>query len=187
MAKQPTLENTPARSSGALLVQMVLTALMAALVFAATYLLHIPVPGTQGGYANMGDMVIFLAAVLLGNPWAAFAAALGSGLADFLYGATAYILPTVIIKGLMGFLCAALAKRDKPSLFRLGSFLGGIVMCGGYFLFEMLYFRVGEITGLAYALNALPMNIIQAAANIAAAWLLYKPVLALKKKLVKQQ
>ena len=52
------------------------TALMAALVFAATYLIKIPNPAT-GGYSHMGDCMIFLAVVILGRRNGAIAASIG--------------------------------------------------------------------------------------------------------------
>ena len=45
---------------------MVYTALMAALIFVATYLIKIPNPAT-GGYSHMGDCMIFIAVVMLGR------------------------------------------------------------------------------------------------------------------------
>ena len=43
---------------------LVMTALMAAIVFVATYLIKIPNPAT-GGYSHMGDCMIFLAVLVL--------------------------------------------------------------------------------------------------------------------------
>ncbi|MDR0884301.1 MAG: ECF transporter S component [Oscillospiraceae bacterium] len=184
MAKNSTNLSTKAQSTA--LVHIVLTALLAALVFVVTYLLSIPVPGTQGGYVNLGDAVIFLTALLVGNPWALLAAGLGSGLADLLAGATIYILPTVIIKGLMGFVVAAFAKNDNKWLFRLGTVIGGIIMIGGYFVYELYFIKSGEITGLPYALNALPGNFGQAGVCIAVSWIFHKPILSLKTRLLPQ-
>jgi uncharacterized membrane protein len=144
----------------------------------------VPIPGAHGGYVNLGDMAIFLSAVLIGNPWAGIAAALGSGLSDFLAGYTEYIIPTVVIKGLMGLIIAVFSRRDNPSLFKLGTFFCGIVMCGGYFAFALFYYRAGSTLGFPSAVNDLPLNIAQAAVCMFAAWLLYKPVLSLKQKLI---
>ncbi|MDR1409794.1 MAG: ECF transporter S component [Oscillospiraceae bacterium] len=182
MAKQPQIENHSADA----LVQLVITALMAALIFTFTFLPKVPIPGAHGGYVNLGDTVIFLAALFIGNPWAAAAAAIGSGLSDFLAGYTEYIIPTVLIKGIMGLVAAIFAKRDKPTVFKFGTFLCGIIMCGGYFGFALFYYKAGENLGWVSAVNDLPMNIAQAVVCMILSWLLYKPVLALKNKLIKQ-
>ena len=55
---------------------MVMTALMAAIIFVATYLIRIPNPAT-GGYSHLGDCMIFLAVVLLGRKNGSAAAAIG--------------------------------------------------------------------------------------------------------------
>ena len=43
---------------------LVMTALMAAIIFVATYIIKIPNPAT-GGYSHMGDCMIFLAVIML--------------------------------------------------------------------------------------------------------------------------
>lgn len=80
---------------------IVMTALMAALVFVATYLIRIPNPAT-GGYSHLGDCMIFLAVVLMGRRNGALAAAIGGGLSDFLAGAPMWILPTLVKVVLIG-------------------------------------------------------------------------------------
>lgn len=62
------------------------TALMAALVFVATYLIKFPNPATSG-YSHMGDCMIFLAVVMIGRKNGAIAAAIGGALSDLLAGA----------------------------------------------------------------------------------------------------
>lgn len=80
---------------------IVLSALLAALVFLTTaYILHIPVGG-NGGYVHIGDAFIYLAAVLLPTPYAMAAAAIGAGLADIATGAAIWAIPTIIIKPIL--------------------------------------------------------------------------------------
>ena len=79
--------------------QLTLCGVLAALVFVLTYFPKVPVPVT-GGYVHLGDGAIFLAALLLG-PLGIPAAAIGSGLADLIGGYMLYVIPTVIIKGLV--------------------------------------------------------------------------------------
>ena len=74
---------------------LVLTALMTAIVFLATFVPHIPIPL---GYAHLGDAVIFLFALLAPRRSALFAACLGSALADFMSGFAIWIVPTLVIK-----------------------------------------------------------------------------------------
>ena len=74
------------------------TAMLAAMVFGLT-MLHIPIGA--GGYIHIGDAAIYLAALLIGGPWAFLAAAIGAAVADIASGFAAYAIPSVIIKVLI--------------------------------------------------------------------------------------
>ena len=79
---------------------LVSSALFAALICLTTAsFLHIPM--VNGGFIHVGDTFIYLAAVLLPTPYAAFAAAIGAGLADILSGAAHWVWATIIIKPIL--------------------------------------------------------------------------------------
>jgi uncharacterized membrane protein len=147
-----------------------LIAVMAALVFAVTWLVRIPVPSLSGAYFNLGDTVIYLCAMLAGGPYAALAAAVGSGFADLAAGAPVYILPTVFIKGLMGFMAGKLSFQSGMPRFLLACVLGGAVMTAGYGLFESVAF------GGAYAIGSVPYNLLQWGTSTAVSAALYPAV-----------
>ena len=77
--------------------KMVLAALFAAITCVSTMVIKVPTIGTNG-YVNIGDAAVLLSAWLLGNPYGALAAGIGSGLADILAGYIAYAPGTIIIK-----------------------------------------------------------------------------------------
>ncbi|WP_300278858.1 TIGR04002 family protein [Peptacetobacter sp.] len=80
---------------------MVLSALLAAMIFlSVAYLFHIPV-GANAGYVHLGDAFIYLAAVLLPRPYAFAAAAIGAGFADIATGSAIWAIPTMIIKPIL--------------------------------------------------------------------------------------
>lgn len=135
--------------------KITVSAVTAAVIFAVTWTIRIPVPGTSGGYVNMGDSVIYLAAYLLGGPLAAAAAAVGSALADTAAGATVYIPATFVIKGLMGLFCGYFSVGKSFSRFALSCALGGAIMTLGYALYEAAVF------GMSYAAASLPFNMVQ--------------------------
>lgn len=97
------------------------TGLMTALVLLATSFIKVPVPFTSG-YIHLGDSMIFLSGVILGPLYGAFAAGVGSALADLLSPYANWALPTFIIKSLMGFIVgyAVLNKDKKKAIFTLG-------------------------------------------------------------------
>ena len=105
-----------------------------ALICIATLIFKVPIPG---GYAHLGNGFIFLAAASLGVYGGAIAAGVGSALADLLGGWYIWILPTLIIKCIMGFVIALIAPK-KPSIksarTAIALLAGSVVMVGGYFI-----------------------------------------------------
>lgn len=97
---------------------LIYTALMTALVFITTSIIKIPIP-FSGGYIHAGDMCIFIAGILLGPVNGAIAAGVGSAMADFLGGYAQWVIPTLIVKSIMGLLIGYFAKpatKTKPYL-----------------------------------------------------------------------
>ena len=143
------------------------SAASAAVIFVVTYLIRIPVPGSSGGYLNIGDIAIYLSAFVLGPIPAAVAAAAGSAVSDALAGAVVYVPATFVIKGLMGLICGRLARSGRFAPFTAGAVISGAVMAAGYFAFETAVF------GAAYAVTSVIPNIIQWGVCAAAAAALY--------------
>lgn len=132
---------------------IVLTGLMAAMVFFTTaYILHIPV-GTSG-YVHLGDTMVYLAAVLLPTPYAMAAAAIGGVLADVLTGAAVWALPTAIIKAVM--VIAFTSKKERILCPRnlIAPLIGGVVCVGGYYIAEMVILVLGGSAWQAAAIGA---------------------------------
>jgi len=110
---------------------MTLTALFMALICVATLFFKVPIPL---GYAHLGNGFIFLAAVFLGNPYAMIASGFGSALADLLGGYAEWIVPTLVIKCLMGGLISLISGNARVKSVRtfLAVFAGAAEMVAGY-------------------------------------------------------
>ena len=94
-------------------------AVMAALTTVATILITVPFPAT-GGYFNLGDTIVVTTSLIFGPIVGAIAGGVGSGLADFMGGWMAFIIPTTVIKGLEGFVVGYIAgKREDRTIMRL--------------------------------------------------------------------
>lgn len=141
--------------------EIVITALMAALIFVATFMIKIPNPAT-GGYSHMGDCMIFLAVVLLGRKNGSMAAGIGGALSDFLAGAPLWILPTFIIKYIMAFIMGTIIKANPESkkLQVVGAAVGGVFQIIGYTLAKIV------LIGMAPALMSIPNVSIQTLVGI---------------------
>ncbi len=119
-----------------------------ALVAAATISLQIPI-AVINGYFNLGDCIIFIAAVLCGPIVGGIAGGIGSMLADIMLGYAVYALPTLIIKGLEGVICGIIAdfvykkftENRKQILFTAcGMLIASIEMIIGYFFAGWILF-----------------------------------------------
>jgi uncharacterized membrane protein len=149
-------------------------AIFAALTFVVTWypLARIPIPATKG-YFNLGEVVIYLAAIVFGPAVGAFAGAVGSALADIAAAAPQYAVFTFLIKGIEGYLVGRLVGITAASRLR-ATIVGGVWMVLGYFLAEVVFARVLGIaptpaTAVAAALTEVPWNIVQAAVGVVVA------------------
>lgn len=91
-----------------------LNALCITLVFLGTRVLQFPIPL---GYAHLGNAMILLVAVYYGPRTGAIAGGLGSALAD-LTSFPEWTLPTLIIKTVMGLICALIAGKPQTGAVR---------------------------------------------------------------------
>src|SRR5215469_14332181 len=92
-----------------------ITAVFTALVFLSTYLFQIPIPATQG-YFNLGDIMIFIAALTFGPTVGGFAGGIGSSLSDALGGFGTFAPFTLVIKGFEGYAAGLIAQRKNNRL-----------------------------------------------------------------------
>jgi uncharacterized membrane protein len=140
--------------------KIAVAAIFAALVAAATLLFVIPIPATSG-YFNLGETLIYVAALLFG-PLVGAVAGAGASIADALVAAQ-YAPGTFTIKGIEGFLVGFLTKKLNQKIKSLticatiAIVIGGFEMVAGYFLYETL--ALGYPVALAAV--EIPFNIIQ--------------------------
>jgi uncharacterized membrane protein len=142
------------RKKGFWLIQVTLSAIMATLVTVGTLIIRIPNP--MGGYFNVGDVMIFVAALTFNPIVGGFAGGVGSAIADAI-GFPVFVIPTLIIKGLEGFIAGLISNRKSNFRDMLAVVLAGSVMISGYFLAEFYPLQ----WGLGGALAEVPGNIAQ--------------------------
>lgn len=121
------------------------TGMMAAIIFAGTYL-NIPYyVGSSRSMIHLGTAVLFIAVLLVGKNKGAIAAAVGLSLFD-LFSATPVWAPfTFVIKGGMAYIAGLMAYRGKYNgdsiLNNIFAFaLGGIFNIVGYYLVDVLFY-----------------------------------------------
>lgn len=135
-------------------IQLSLMAIMSALVTVGTLIVRIPNP--MGGYFNVGDVMIFVAALTFNPLIGGVAGGLGSAIADII-GFPVFALPTLVIKGLEGLLASLITNKKNVYRDVLAVVAAGTEMVIGYFIVEVY------LWGLGGALGEIPANIAQIA------------------------
>jgi uncharacterized membrane protein len=127
----------PKTSDVKLLVNVGIVAAFATLAFIGTLVIRIPIPAT-GGYFNLGDTFVMIAALLYGPIIGGLVGLIGPALADAV-GYPQFILATAIVKGLEGLLVGLIGGRSSgTSMLKpvVGLIVGIAVIVIGYFIFE---------------------------------------------------
>jgi uncharacterized membrane protein len=159
--------NTKTRKYGTP-IKLTLAAVFAALVFiVSSQIPPIPIPAT-GGYFNVGETTIYVAALLFGPFVGALAGGIGASLSDIYLGFGVFAPGTLIIKGaegaIVGCLNMKLQKYIKNTTICavIAVITGGLAMVLGYFLYEQIVLGYP----LAAALAEVPLNLGQMAVGL---------------------
>ena len=112
--------------------KLVMTGLMTAIIAVATMAIAVPVPFTNG-YIHLGDSMIFLSVLILGWRYGAFAAGVGSAMADMLLGYVHWMPWTFVIKALMAVIMGFIIEKAA------GSNKFTAIFCGAIGLFWLLF------------------------------------------------
>jgi uncharacterized membrane protein len=142
-------------------LKLAVAAVFAALVCIATIVFTISIPATSG-YFNLGETVIYVAALLFGPYVGGLAGGVGASIADMIVAAQ-FAPGTLVIKGIEGLIVGFLNRRlpkwmEKLSLNAIiAVIVGGLEMVAGYFLYENLVLNYS----IAAATVEIPFNIVQ--------------------------
>ena len=167
-------------------------ALFASLACVCTLVVQVPLP--TGGYFNVGDVFVFLAAWCLGPLYGAIAAGVGGALADLISGYAIYAPATLIIKAFVAVVAYMVWAFSKTYIKKEGlafiprlvsSFVSEMLMVAGYFFYDaLLYGFAGAASGLVgNALQGICCSILAVALVVALCKI--KPIREYFPKLIK--
>ncbi|AMM93061.1 ECF transporter S component [Peribacillus simplex] len=105
------MQNTQSYSrSSQKTMDLIITAMLIALVFLSTFFLNIKLPiASNGGLVHLGTAMLFIASILFGPKKAALAGAIGMGLFDIVGGWTLWAPITIVARGLQGYIVGKIA------------------------------------------------------------------------------
>ena len=137
---------------------LTITALFIALTYVFTAFVNVRLPITaNGGLIHLGNVPLFLAAIIFGKKTGALSGAFGMGLFDLFSGWTAWAPFTLVIVGLMGFAVGAITEKRKGFGWNvLAIAVACVIKVVGYYIAE------GFIYGnWAAPVASIPGNLVQ--------------------------
>ena len=157
---------------------MVINGLMVALTLVATMFINIRLPFMgSGGLIHLGNLPLFIAAMVFGKKTGAIAGAFGMALFDLISGWTAWAPFTFIIVGAMGYAIGLITEKEwklSPVVVNVMAVIAAIVIkIVGYYFTEVILYGNWYLP-----LGSIPGNIIQ----VGVAGILVLPVIGRLKK-----
>ena len=162
---------------------MTIDALLIALTLLATFFINIRLPiAANGGLVHLGNVPLFIAAIIFGKRSGALAGAIGMGLFDLLSGWTLWAPFTFVIVGAMGFVVGLIfeKKHDHFVLWYIVAMLAALALkIGGYYIAEAIIYG-----NWVAPLTSIPGNVVQVGT---AAIISFPLVLAMRKLFPKKE
>lgn len=137
---------------------LVITALAIALTYVFTAFINIRLPlVANGGLIHLGNVPLFIFAIIYGKKTGTIAGGIGMGLFDLLSGWIAWAPFTLVIVGLMGYAVGAITEKKRGYRWTVVAMLVALVIkIGGYYIAE------GFIYGnWLVPVSSIPGNIVQ--------------------------
>ncbi len=152
---------------------VVITAIGVALTYVFTAFVNVRLPvGGNGGLIHLGNVPLFIFAILFGKKTGAIVGGVGMGLFDLLSGWTLWAPFTLVIVGLMGFVVGAITEKKQGYGWSAAAMLAALVIkITGYYAAEGLIYG----NWLTPALS-IPGNVIQVGTAIAIVLIVLVPL-----------
>ena len=139
---------------------LTITAFGIALVYVFTWLINIRLPfAPNGGLIHLGNVPLFIFAIIFGKKTGAIAGGVGMGLFDLLSGWTAWAPFTFIIVGLMGYAVGKITESEKHQKFGwyvVALAVACVIKVVGYYIAEI--FLYGNFVA---PMASVPGNLVQ--------------------------
>ena len=154
---------------------LAITAICLVLVYVFTAVVNIRLPfAPNGGLVHLGNVPLFVAAILFGKRTGMIAGGIGMGLFDLLSGWTLWAPFTLVIVGCMGFVVGAITEKRKNMGFII---LALIAACAikivGYYFAEVVIYGNWVVP-----FTSIPGNLIQIGLAAVITLIIIKPLQA---------
>lgn len=163
------------QSSSAKVRDLCITAVCIVLVYVFTAMVNITFPGAgDGGLMHMGNIPLFIAAILFGRKTGAIAGGVGMALFDLLSPFAIWAPFTLVIVGAMGYVVGLIAERRRAiGWYALAMVLACAIKVGGYYIAEGIIYGNWIVPVVS-----IPANVIQVAIGAVVTLAVIKPLRA---------
>lgn len=164
---------TTAATSAQKTRDLALTAVSLVLVYVFTAVVNIKLPiAAAGGLVHLGNVPLFVAAILFGKRTGMIAGGVGMALFDLLSGWTLWAPFTLIVVGCMGYVVGAVTEKKKSfPRYILAMALACVIKIVGYYIAE------GFIYGNWIApVSSIPGNLVQIGVAVVVTLLIIEPL-----------
>ncbi len=159
--------------------KLTINAMCIALTFVSTAFINIRLPiMANGGLIHLGNVPLFLSAMIFGKKTGAIAGALGMGLFDLISGWIAWAPFTFVIVGIMGYAVGKISEKNTIFCYFIAIVVALIIKVLGYYIAEMILY-----SNCIAPIASIPGNVVQ----VVIAGVIVLPIItALKKTVLKQ-
>lgn len=139
------------------LQELVITAMFIALTFVFTFInIRLPI-AANGGLVHLGNIPLFIAAIIFGKRTGALAGGIGMALFDLSGGWTPWAPFTLVIVGLMGYTIGAIVEDHHDyKHYILALIAACAIKIGGYYIAEALIYG-----NWVAPVSSIPGNLVQ--------------------------
>ena len=139
-----TTVKTAAKAEHSSIQFLTITAIFVALTYVFTAFINVRLPiAANGGLIHLGNVPLFIAAIIFGKKTGMIAGGVGMGLFDLLSGWTAWAPFTFIIVGLMGYAVGKITESEKHQKFGwyvVALAVACVIKVVGYYIAEIFLY-----------------------------------------------
>lgn len=154
---------------------LTVTAVMVALTYVFTAFVNVRLPiAANGGLIHLGNVPLFIAAIIFGKKTGAIAGGIGMGLFDLLSGWTLWAPFTLVVVGLMGYTVGRLTERQEHrnmKWFVIALIAACVIKIVGYYIAEAVIYG-----NLIAPVTSVPGNLVQIGVAAAVVLVVIKPL-----------
>lgn len=167
------------RMSGIATMTSELSKMAVALTYVFTAFVNVRLPiAANGGLIHLGNVPLFIMAILFGKKTGAIAGGVGMGLFDLLSGWTAWAPFTFIIVGIMGYVVGAMTEKHDQYGWKVAAiFAAFVIKIVGYYIAEIILYG-----NFIAPISSVPGNVVQIAVAAVVVLIVIEPIeIAVKK------